>query len=183
MNYRNDTLDQIKILIQNCLSQLYDNDRFLFERNNNRGISERGLVFRFAYYLQNEIEDFYVDCDFNSSFEHHINEHGDQLSTEMSGKEIKNQDGTITKRFIDIIVHKRDFQTNSDYICFEFKKWNNNKAFEREKDFNNLRRLTSDYGYKFGFHIVLGKTMNDTRWTIFWNGGEVESNSLVFKNM
>lgn len=180
MSYNNESLNEIKAYIRNCLNQLYTNDKYLFERNKGKGICERGLVFRFAHYLQNKIEDYYVDCDFNSSFEWNLDENGNEIIQERTGKVIQNRDDSSTKRFVDIILHKRDPETNNDYICFEFKKWNNNKADQREKDFNNLRKLTSEYGYEFGFHIVLGKTKNQTKCSVFRAGNIIENNINIF---
>lgn len=180
MPYKDGSLAQIKEIIKGCLGRLYEDDEFLFRRNNGKGVCERSLVFRFAHYLQNEVADFFVDCDFNSSFEHYIDRQGNFTGRERNGKPIPNVDGTVTKRFVDIIVHRRDYNTHNDFICFEIKKWNNNSASEREKDLNNLRVLTSEYGYRFGFHLVLGKRRKNIRWTIFRNGQPIINNQRVF---
>ena len=72
MNIGEYELKDIKNLIRKCLTKLYYKDFFLFKRNQKKGISERGLVFRFAHYLQNKLDNIgevlYVDCDFNSSY-------------------------------------------------------------------------------------------------------------------
>jgi len=138
-------------------------------------------VFRFACYLQNQFNDHFVDCDFNSSFSGYLNR-GDVTENERSGKPIENKNGSVTRRFVDIIIHKRDCSPQNNLVCFEIKKWNTNNKKERNKDYNNLRRLTSDYGYSCGFHIVFGKSLAHTRWTIFEKGRVVESNVLVFQN-
>ena len=171
MILRDSSLSEIKKIVNGCLNELYTHDRFLFERNGGKGVSEWCLVFRFAYYLQKKIDNYYVDCDFNSSWEI-----GGTNVIEKHGKPIMNQDGTITKRFVDIIIHKRDIDVNNDFICFEIKKWNNNVKKEREKDRNNLRQLTSSYGYLYGFHLIFGKNKRDTKWTIFKNGEIIEEN-------
>jgi len=159
-------LKEIRRKVDKALKRLYDKDQCLFERNPPRGLSERCIVFRFAHYLQHEFADYYVDCDFNSSFFEKV---------QPSGKPIPNQDGTITKRFVDIIIHKRDCGSGSGYInnfvCFEIKKWNNKKIKGIEKDKNNLRVLTTQYGYKYGFHIVLGKSKNKTTIEVFGQNG------------
>jgi len=166
----NSSLNDIKVVIKQCISQLYTKDEVLFERNEGKGVCERSLVFRFAHYLQNKIHNhFFVDCDFNSS-------------SAGNGKPIVNEDGTKTKRFIDIIVHKRDFNIQNNFLCFEFKKWNNNKTKETIKDINNLVRLTSHYGYIYGFHIILHKNKSQTKWTIFQDGKIIENNTSVFAN-
>ena len=160
---KSSSLNEIKRLIKDCLNQLYDTDEFLFKRNKQRGTCERCLVFRFAHYLQDHFKKYFVDCDFNSSFEVYTDLQGNIIRQERTGKTILNyEDVKVTKRFIDIIVHKRDYNSQNDFLCFEIKKWNNTKASETRKDYNNLKKLTTDYGYKFGFHIVLNKTKNRT---------------------
>ena len=155
------SLDEIKESVKKCLDKTYSDDIILFERNRRKGLSERCIVFRFAHYLQNELHGWFVDCDFNSSS---INNH------ERSGKPIVGDSGRITKRFIDIIVHKRDFRQENDFLCFEIKKWNNYSRSQQKKDLNNLKRLTTDYGYNYGFYIILGKERGSAKWMIFKNG-------------
>jgi len=177
---RNSSLDEIKRLIRGSLHKVYDTDASLFERNAQHGISERCLVFRFAHYLQNRLNDFFVDCDFNSSFEGYADAQGRFRSRERHGKLIRNLDGTTTGRFVDIIVHKRDFTTPSnDFICFELKKWNNSV---KPKDKNNLRRMTSDYGYKYGFLIIFGRTKEVAKWTVYQHGEPIEEGALIYAN-
>lgn len=179
---RHSSLDEIKNLVKETISQLYEIDYFLFERNMRKGVCERSIVFRFAHYLQIKIPDFFVDCDFNSSFEGYINPDGQVIGRERQGKLIENLDGTVTKRFVDIIVHKRDFRTINDFICFEIKKWNNTNVDDIRKDINNLRVLTSKYGYIYGFHISFHREKEKTKWTIFQNGTYIERESKVFEN-
>jgi hypothetical protein len=51
--------------IKNSLNILYDKEIDLFQND----LSERAIVFRFAYHLQKQIEnDYFVDCDYNSSY-------------------------------------------------------------------------------------------------------------------
>ncbi len=172
-----DRLEEIKKQVKRCLHTLYDVDYNLFER----GACERCLAFRLAHHLQNVFISYYVDCDFNSSFSGYLNEQGNLIVQRHSGKSIRNEDGTETKRFIDIIIHKREYNTSSDFLCFEIKKWNNKKDIN--KDHNNLKRLTTDFGYHYGFHVILGKTLNRTRWTIFRHGGIIVNSALIFEDM
>ena len=133
-------LSDFKCIIVHALKKLYDKDHLLFERNNGIGLSERCIVFRFAHYLQQELDQsnmfsgYIVDCDFNSSS---VN------GQEQPGKEIPQEDGTNKKRFIDIIVHQRTTDENKDLICFEIKKWNNTSSKAVKKDIQNLQVLTS----------------------------------------
>lgn len=140
------------------------------------------MVFRFAHHLQNRISrisNYLVDCDFNSSFEEIMDSRGRIIVSEVSGKPILDVDGTLTKRFIDIIVHKRTLKREDDLICFEVKKWNNTNSRQIEKDENNLRVLTATYGYRYGFHLTLHRVKEKSRWAIYQKGG-VEEGSPVF---
>lgn len=179
---RNSNLNEIKRLVAECINQIYLEDEFLFARNNGEGVCERAIVFRFAHYLQNKIPNYFVDCDFNSSFEGYIDLEGNIIGQERRGKPIENESGTITKRFIDIIVHKRDYKTRNDFVCFEIKKWNNGSTKDKRKDKNNLRVLTSKYGYLYGFHITFHRDREKTKWEIFKNGSPIEQESRVFQN-
>ena len=179
MDYHNADQTLIYNLVRTTLITLYRKDSFIFERNNGDGVCERSIVFRFAYWLQRQIDDYFVDCDFNSSFEGYRDEQSNLIGRERHGKPIENNDGTVTKRFVDIIVHKRDYNSDNDFIVFECKKWNNNRRREREKDFNNLRVMTTRYGYKYGFHIIFGQTLESTKWTVFQNGDIIIDNQLV----
>jgi len=167
------TLDEIKNKIKECLRKLYEKDAILFERNNGKGLCERCLVFRFGLYLQEAFNDYFVDCDFNSSI---VNGH------QASGKPITNPNNTITNRFVDIIVHKRAAPPNSDFICFEIKKWSNANTEATEKDMNNLRVLTSEYGYLYGFYLIFGRNLNTTKWIVFHRDQVPEQIRMVFQN-
>lgn len=166
-------LDLTKIVekIKIVLDKLYSEEPSLFYRNNGRATCERSLVFRFALYLQEYFSEYFVDCDYNSSFWQYYNG-VNLLSGENSAKYIKNPDGSFTSRFIDIIVHKRTASQSNNFICLEIKKWNAGKT---SKDINNLEVLTgNEFNYKAGFHIVLGKTLEQTKIRIFQRGREIK---------
>lgn len=164
-------LEKIKYKIKKCLVRLYRENPNLFDRNNSNGLCERCLVFRFGLYLQGEFLDYFVDCDFNSSF---VN------GSPTGGKQIANSDGSKTKRFVDIIVHQRKAPPNTDFICFEIKKWNNRNAKAAKKDMNNLVGLTSEFGYQYGFYLILGRNLRETKWIIFHRNRVPEVMEPVF---
>lgn len=170
---RNSSLPAIKIFVKSNLNLLYDRDEELFNRNKGKGVSERCIVFRFAHYLQNNIENgFYVDCDFNSSYR------------QPSGKALADNEGNIVKRFVDIIIHKRSNFPNdqpniNNLICFEIKKWNNYDKKGILKDETNLTDLTSvNFGYAFGFYISLHRIKEKTKWSIYENGRLIEKSQV-----
>ena len=155
-------LQEIKQKINKCLESIYVEHPSLFVSIQNKIRCERCLVFRLAYYLQNQFQNYFVDCDYNSSMKN---------GQRFNGKPVQNSDGTTTNRLIDIIVHKRTDDDHADFICFEIKRWDNYNG--RGKDRNNLIRLTSNYRYEYGFHIILGKTIEKIRISIFKNGEEI----------
>lgn len=173
-------MDEFKKVVRSCLAKLYARDQNTLDRNELRGVSERTIVFRFAHYLQNQIKDYFVDCDFNASFEATRNSAGELVITSRHGKPIRNEDGSVTKRFVDVIVHKRENNLENDLICFEIKKWNNKKLEDFKKDRNNLRVMTTTYGYVYGFHITIHRLKAKSKWTIFQDGGEIETNAMIF---
>lgn len=148
-------------IIKVCLDELYSKEKFLFDNN----LCERCLVFRLAHHLQiifnkeYSAERYFIDCDYNSSCYY-----DEERRKRRGGKPIPNQiSGKTIKRFIDIIVHKRESGSDSNLICFEIKKWNNYTAEGMKKDKNNLAVLTSQYGYSFGFYLIFGKTEKDLK--------------------
>jgi len=153
-------IERMKDDIRKCIDKIYSikGDALLFERNERRGLCERCIVFRFAHYLQEQFSDYFVDCDYNSSITN---------GEVKSGKSVKESGGRPRKRFIDIIIHKRTSDINSNFICFEIKKWNNKTKESLEKDENNLKTLTKEYGYALGLLIILGKSKEDTTWSIW----------------
>lgn len=168
-NWNKKKLDKYKNHIEKSLNYLYNNEKSLFEDN----LCERCIAFRFAHHLQNEFNrnagnEYYVDCDYNSSTYYNAEE---KKWKKRSAKPIQNQtNGKIKKRFIDIIVHKRKCEWKSDLICFEIKKWNNCRKEGMKKDENNLKTLTTHYGYEFGFHLIFGERKEDVKLSIFHNG-------------
>lgn len=168
--------------IKPCIDFLYENEDILFKND----LSERCIVFRFAYQLQkklsetSEYEEYLVDCDYNSRTEY------DEESGECKrskGKQIKDilmdrssdlDEEKSTGRFIDLIVHKRscniDMERWSDLFCLEIKKWNNTTKDRMLKDRNNLEKLTTHYGYKFGFYLIFGEDKTETKIEVFQNG-------------
>lgn len=174
---RNSSLEAIKQFVRDSLVELYRYDQFILDRNNGKGVCERAIVFRFAFYLQNSLRDnFFVDCDFNSSFYRETDPQGNLRFRERTGKPIRG-----TKRFIDIIIHERDFNAINDFLCFEIKKWNNNRLDDYRKDQRNLKVLTSEYGYRYGFHIIIHRERNLSQWTIYREGNIIQE-GLIFEN-
>lgn len=162
------TLVEVAERIKACLRILYATDAELFKRNRNEAVSEWCLAFRLAMYLQEAFSDYFVDHDFNSDITAGVASSGKHLIEGERGK------------FVDIIIHKRIATGN--IVCIEVKKWNNTSECDSENDVRKLKALTKNHGYGHGFHLILGKTREQTKWTIYEEGEIAVDNVLVFGN-
>ena len=184
---RDSTLDEVKGLVRGALIRLYEIDTELFKRKQDKMMHELCFTFRFAHHLQNIIgRDFFVDSHYDSSFKKRLDEQGNPVLDEDGNVIYDEQDqkyfqkiGGKGRRYVDIIVHKREASSETDFICFELKKWTTDKPKARRNDSNKLVQLTTTYHYKYGFYLVLGKEMQDCRWIIFHDGEIEELNSPI----
>jgi len=147
---------KIKKLVENCLEIFMKNDIFLLEVD----ADERTISHRLAFYLQSEIPEMHVDCEYNRE--------GFEI------KKISNPKWAKPRGiYPDIIVHKRGENPNN-ILVVEIKKQENR---EIENDEIKLKEFTSDsYGYHFGLLIIFNTKENSkTRPTLRWfsNGREL----------
>jgi hypothetical protein len=153
---------EIKTKVERALNLLYEEDRFIIES----GLCERCITHRFAVHLekQNFGDDYYVDCEYNKS----------HIGKNTSSKKVSNINGN----YIDIIITKRDGNYINDLVCFEVKKWDavnrkdKNGVKEAKKDRQNIKILTGGikFGYSYGFFIIFGKTLSETKIEYYKNG-------------
>jgi hypothetical protein len=158
----------VKGIIQRCVEKLYDKDNYLFDCK----ICERCLMFRLAYYLQLEFPDYFVDCEFNKMG---FNKYKAETKVEPNIQGI-----ALKKMYTDIIIHKRNSNTQNNFICLEIKR--TKRAIEY--DIKRLKMMTEDsgfvfkntnyiYAYDFGFLIYLPKDKTNSEISIFKNGIEI----------
>ena len=94
-------LEILEKLIDRALDQLYQEDSYLIKN----GVHERSIVFRFAHYLQNlmdesnELKEFDLDLEYNKN-----------------GIFAKRIPARIRGTFPDLIIHKRG--TNKGVYCY-----------------------------------------------------------------
>lgn len=113
-------------LVVEMLNKVKIDDNILIEND----VHEIALVFRFAHYLANIIENtvsYKVDVEYNRD--------------KCDVKRIDNQ-----KRRVDLIVHKR--ATNDNLFAIEFKKGHESKTDKIE-----LEKLKIEYYYKSVYYI------------------------------
>ena len=157
--------------VNNALDKLYENDRYLFEYD----LCERCIQHKFANYLEQEkFDDYFIDCEYNRAYS--------KSNGGVGTKKVTSEDGNS----VDIVVTKRNDDSNDDLVCFELKKWNNSEGKNGfQADRNKLRVLTGkelpykkntngekeflkdtngDYycfSYKYGFFIIFGPIRRD----------------------
>lgn len=152
-------LNIIKKKIKKCLRQVYDEFPSLVEKYN---ICERSIMHRFAFYLQKEFKNFWVDCEFNKQFYKGI----------VSDKIIIGK-----RRFIDIVIHKRG---HGDFLCFELKKEGSNNKIEEDRE--KLKVLTScepeSFQYRYGFFIVLNEKFDYSTYELYKKGELIEKKKI-----
>jgi len=156
--------------INDCIKKLYaeNGDKYLFDCK----VCERCLMFRLSYQLQLKFSDYFIDCEFNKmGFNGHKTEC--KVEPDSSGNKLK-------KMYADIIIHKRNSNTDDNFICIEIKRIR--KGFEH--DILRLKNMTNNngfvveninyvYNYNFGFHLYLPKEKSKSEIRIFKNGEEI----------
>jgi len=136
-------IDIVEFKVNNALNLFYNKDAILIKD----GLCERCLAHRFAVHLEEQnFDGYFIDCEYNKR----------HLNRKITSKRVSNPNGN----YIDIVITKRNGNSEDDIICFELKRHNNYRG--RQKDRDNLSILTNghDFGYKFGFYIIF----NPNKW-------------------
>lgn len=132
--------------VEAALEELLTKDRHLLEVDAN----ERSLTYRFGMYLQQRLQDFDVDCEYNRN--------GQVPKTVPANLIRPMADDTDAKTvFPDVIAHKRGGNSNN-YLVIEFKKSTNNT--NHSVDLDKLRAYKSELNYTFALFIVLATGSN-----------------------
>jgi len=149
-------LSKLQKFVENCLEIFMKNDIYLLIVD----ADERTISHRMAFYLQSEIPEMHVDCEYNREG--------------LENKKLSDPKWPKPRGiYPDIIVHKRGEKSNK-ILVVEIKKQVNR---EIEDDEIKLKGFTSDsYGYHFGLLIIFNTKENSkTRPTLRWfsNGKEM----------
>ncbi|GHC39031.1 hypothetical protein [Aidingimonas halophila] len=117
-------------------------DSYLLEVDAN----ERSISHRLGLHLQSFFPDWDVDCEYNR----------DGVEPKRIGYLDLHPDGAEDTEartvFPDIIVHKRDSQTN--YLVIEIKK--SSSIVDRAIDYQKLRGYKRDLGYQYALFFEVG---------------------------
>lgn len=161
------TKETLKQLIRESLIELYKHDSSLIEhehikKGDKNYVSERAIVFRFAHYMQNlinekeiysDLRQFHLDCEYN--------------------RNLNDVKGLENNCIPDVIIHKRG-ETKSNICVIECKTHWNTDNDNDDSDIDKLKKFTSsDYDYKYKFGFFLKFLENSSEITIFENTQEI----------
>jgi len=134
--------------VEAALQELLTKDRHLLEVDAN----ERSLTHRFGMYLQQQLQHFDVDCEYNRN--------GPVPKTISANLISPTADDTDAKTvFPDVIAHKRGRGgSENNYLVIEFKKSTNTTS--HSVDLDKLRAYKSELAYKFALFIELATGSN-----------------------
>lgn len=165
------SIEDVKILIEDALNHFYRNDFSLMNyKTEDKAVSERCMVFRIGWYIQNYMNKetkwslFNLDAEYNRCFDHPKSMYKQVLNG------IKEKIGDAVP---DLLIHER--RTNKkNIVVFEFKKNGTYEKIGKDADYKKLMYFTdssNEYKYKYGLWIVLYKSKKASI-HIFMNGKE-----------
>lgn len=126
--------------IHKALQSFLRNDSYLLEVDAN----ERTITTRLAYYLQQELPAWHVDCEYNR-------DGIDPKRLEYLELNPDSQDTNAKTVFPDIVIHKRGNADN--HLVLELKKSSN--SVSRNNDFVKLNGYRKQLGYKYAAFIEM----------------------------
>lgn len=150
-------IENISCKVISSLNKLFVVDRFLLKHN----LNERTITHQLAIFLQEEFQDWNVDCEYNRIWR------GGKISKKamnLDDIEVDSDDTEGSTVFPDIIIHHRedlhDDKREDNLLCIEIKKSKN--RLNLDKDVKKLKKFTSldEFNYQFGLNLIL-PTGND----------------------
>lgn len=146
-------------------------------------VCERCLMFRLAYYLQQEFPDYSVDCELNKMG---VGDYKSECKIEpiMDNGRLKGK-----KMYADIVIHKRGLSSENKF-CIELKvnRRNIEADFTRLKNMTNLTGFLIEhtrytYAYQLGASVYLPKDKKNIEIKYFSNGNKKDvDNSTTNQN-
>ncbi len=134
------TKDELERIVRSCLKKLRKLDKGLLDIN----VNERSITHKLAEYLQQNLPEFNVDCEYNR-FE------GSIKKLELPKDEINWDDTEAKTVFPDIIIHKRGIQ-DKNILVIEVKKSSNTNPGDFDR--NKLQRFRQEkYRYSYGLFL------------------------------
>lgn len=148
-----DKLKLLDCLIHEALDMLYEKDMHLIMnravndhgRDEKHHVGERSIVFRFAHYLQNLIDNqpalsgYDLDCEYNRN-----------------GAACKALPSFPNGTYPDVIIHKRG-SNEHNLIVIEFKTYWNRDTLNDQRKLYEFTDPNGQYKFDKGISILLGK--------------------------
>lgn len=145
--------NEIASLVDQAIDRLINNEPQLLDLN----VTERALSHHLARYLGALVpEDYNVDCEYNRHF-------NDPKRLNLKPRKAKDREIRATTVFPDIIVHKRDSDTDN-LLVLEVKKPGETLDYDEAK----LRAFRKELRYTHTAHVILGRRngelVKEVRW-------------------
>lgn len=161
-----DKIKQITIFVNQALDMVYYKDYHLISnravnnvgRDEHHHVGERSIVFRFAHYFQNILDDaggfeeYDLDCEYNRN-----------------GTAVKSLPSFPNGTYPDVILHQRG-SNDGNLLVIEFKTyWNKNQQADTRKVME-FTRQSGKYAFLMGMTILIGKSRDTTSVKRYING-------------
>jgi len=156
-------------LFSDALSNLYDKESAIIASE----VNERCMaahLFAFMKYKWRRcpaLASYHIDYEYNR-------EGLDGASKKIYSKYCDEKEEKWHWIIPDLIIHTRgDVSGTRNLVVIEFKKWEIPPGHDIEK-LSEMTKQDSDgsYKYKFGFHVILGQVIDQTKIELFINGEE-----------
>ncbi len=132
----------IEKILKNALKKLKEFDFKLLEVN----VNERTISHKLAEYLQQNIHDLSVDCEYNRR-------QGSIKKSNIPCDDTDREDSDAKAILPDIVIHKRN-TNDENLLIIEIKKSTNNQS--HDSDISKIKALTNEpYNYKFGLFLEI----------------------------
>ena len=140
-------------IVATAIAEFTARDHYLLQFD----VNERSVSHRFALYLQMELPNWSVDCEYNRDM-------ADPKALEPPDEPISWSDTKAKTVFPDVIVHRRG--TDDNLLVIEMKKTDSgDKAnFDRDK----LRAYVAQFGYELGAFIPFTTGPNGRFGNVEW---------------
>lgn len=158
---------KIDELIIRSLKEVYTNDGYLISNepcaDSENHVGERAIVFRFAHYLQNVLDndDFFknynLDCEYNRN-----------------GRHQKYLQAMGSYTYPDVILHKRG-SNKYNLMVIEFKGYWNSDQTNDEKKICGFTSKHDVYRFAVGYTILIGRRFEEVEIKKFKRGEQVLS--------
>ena len=144
----------LKEAIDVALKTLYEKDKYLITNHNDRienesHVSERGIVFRFGIYFQNELQKDFSEYNLDA-------EYNRDICAKKTLPEYPNGS------YPDLILHKRG-DNRFNLLVMEFKTWWNSDISRDEEKLKAFMDKNGEYNYEYGASVILGKECYDIK--------------------